>query len=202
MRLIVLGCQNAVSFDILVLDIPLDLSISTRNQEKILIVQTLAYTPIWVYALFFLLLVFGLIQTRTRVVSKIRALLLPIGMIGLSLAGINASFGLRTMPLVAWGIALIIATVVRCTLFRDKRIQGRATAGQFLIPGSWVPLVVMMAIFFAKYVYAVMNALHAEVISTPMFIGALSAVYGLLSGYFSSRTVNVIRQGISNRVDG
>jgi hypothetical protein len=41
-----------------------------------LIVQILSHTSIWVYALFFVLLVFGLIQTRTRTVSKILALLL------------------------------------------------------------------------------------------------------------------------------
>jgi hypothetical protein len=158
-----------------------------------LIVQILSHTPIWVYALFFVLLVFGLIQTRTRTVSKIPALLLPAGMIALSLAGINSSFGLTTIPLAAWGIAMAIATVVGYTFFRDRRIHCKATDGKFLIPGSWVPLVVMMAIFFAKYVYAVMNAFNAEVISTPMFIGALSAVYGLLSGYFSSRAVNLIK---------
>ena len=189
-------------FGISVLDITLDLSIGTRSQEKILIVQILSHTPIWVYALFFVLLVFGLIQTRTRTVSKIPALLLPVGMIALSLAGINSSFGLRTIPLAAWGAALTVATVVGYTFFRDKRIHCKATDGKFFIPGSWVPLVAMMAIFFAKYVYAVMNASNAEVISTPMFIGALSAVYGLLSGYFSSRAVNLIKQGVSNRADG
>ena len=189
-------------FGISVPDITLDLSIGTRSKEKILIVQILSHTPIWVYALFLVLLVFGLLQTRTRTVGKIPALLLPVGMIALSLAGINSSFGLRTIPLAAWGVALTIATVVGYTFFRDKRIHCKATDGKFFIPGSWVPLVVMMAIFFAKYVYAVMNALNAEVISTPMFIGALSAVYGLLSGYFSSRAVNLIKQGVGNRADG
>ena len=167
-----------------------------------MIVQILSHTPLWVYALFFVLLVFGLLQTRTRSVSKIPALLLPAGMIALSLAGINSSFGLTTIPLAAWGIALTIATVVGYTFFRDKRIHRNATDGKFFVPGSWAPLVAMMAIFSAKYVYAVMNASHAEVISSPMFIGALSAVYGLLSGYFSARAVNLIKLGVSNRADG
>lgn len=158
-----------------------------------MIVQILSHTPIWVYALFFVLLVFGLIQTRTRNVSKIPALLLPAGMIALSLAGISSSFGLSTMPLAAWSMAMVIATVVGYAFFRDKRIQLKATDGKFFVPGSWVPLVVMMTIFFTKYVYAVMKALHAEVISTPMFIGALSAIYGVLSGYFSSRAVNLVK---------
>lgn len=167
--------------------------IDTESQEKTLILQILSHTPIWVYGLFFVLLVFGLLQTRTRTVSKIPALLLPAGMIALSLAGISSSFGLTTIPLAAWGMAITIATVVGYTFFRDRRIHCKATDGTFFIPGSWVPLIVMMIIFFAKYVYAVMNAFNAEIISTPMFIGALSAVYGLLSGYFSSRAISLIK---------
>ncbi len=157
-----------------------------------MIVQFLSHTPSWVYATFFVLLVFGLIQTRTRTVSKLPALLLPAGMLALSLWGIYSSFGLATMPRAAWGMAMASATVVGYTFFRDTRIHGTATDGTFFIPGNWVPLVVMMAIFLTKYVYAVMHAYNADVIATPLFIGALSAVYGLLSGYFASRAVNLI----------
>jgi len=114
-------------------------------------------------------------------------------MSALSLAGIISSFGLTTIPLAAWGAALTMATVVGYTFFRDTRIHSNATDGTFFIPGSWVPLVVMMAIFFTKYLYAVMNAFNPEIFSTPIFIGTLSAVYGLFSGYFSSRTVNLIK---------
>lgn len=57
------------------------LAIDTGSEEKTLIVQILSHTPIWVYALFFVLLGFGLMQTRTRTVGKILALLLPVGMI-------------------------------------------------------------------------------------------------------------------------
>ena len=162
-----------------------------------MIVQILSHTPIWVYGLFFMLLVFGLLQTRTRTVKILPALLMPAGMIALSLSGIYFSFGLRTIPLAAWGMAMAIATVVGYTFFRDKRIHCEATGARFFIPGSWVPLVVIMAIFFTKYVYAVMYATNPQ-ISTPVLIGALSAVYGVLSGYFSSRALNFIKlaQGV------
>lgn len=158
-----------------------------------MIIQILSHTPIWVYGLFLVLLVFGLIQTRTRTVGKLPALLLPAGMIALSLWGIYSSFGLATIPLAAWSMAVASATVVGYTFFRDTRIHCTATDGNFFIPGSWGPLVVMMAIFLTKYVYAVMHAFNAKVIAMPMVIGALSAVYGLLSGYFSSRAVNLIK---------
>jgi hypothetical protein len=165
-----------------------------------LIVQILSYTPIWVYATFFVLLAFGLIQTRTRTVRKLPALLMPAGMIALSLAGIYTSFGFATLPLAAWGVALASSTVVGYTFFRDTRVHYTAPDGSFFIPGNWVPLIVMMAIFVTKYVYAVMHAYNAEGIATPMVIGALSAVYGLLSGYFSSRAVNLIKLAQSEAI--
>jgi hypothetical protein len=168
------------------------LAIDPGSQETTMVVQILVHTPIWVYATFFVLLGFGLSQTRTRTVGKLPALLLPAGMLALSLAGIYTSFGLATLPLVAWGMGLTMATAVGSTFFRDTRIHVKATDGTFFIPGSWVPLVVMMTIFCVKYGYAVMHAYHAAGIATPMLIGALSALYGLLSGYFSSRAVTLI----------
>lgn len=159
-----------------------------------MIVQILSNTPGWVFALFLALLVLGLMQARTRTVRKIPALLLPAGMIALSLAGINSSFGLRPVPLASWTAALVIAGVVGHALFRDERVEYDAAEEKFLVPGSWVPLAVIMAIFFAKYVYAVMNAFNADVISTPLFIVVVSAVYGLLSGYFAARAFNLIKK--------
>ncbi len=167
-----------------------------------MIVQILSHTPIWVFGLLVALIGFGLMQTRTRTVGKLSAFLLPAGMMAFSLVGINSSFGLKMLPLAAWGVALAFATVVGTTFFRDKRIHWNPSAKKFFIPGSWVPLAVIMAIFFAKYAYAVMKSFNTEIISTPLFIGGLSAAYGLLSGYFSSRAVNLIKQGVINRADG
>ncbi|GLX76973.1 hypothetical protein tinsulaeT_03130 [Thalassotalea insulae] len=159
-----------------------------------MLIQILANTPLWVYGLFIFLLVFGFVQTRTRLVNKVPALLLPVGMIVLSLSGVHSSFGLELLPLAAWGCALIIVTVAGYVLFKDERIHFKASEGKYFIPGSWAPFMVMMAIFFAKYLYAVMSSLGAEIITTPIFIGTLAAVYGILSGYFASRAVNLISQ--------
>lgn len=156
-------------------------------------IQILANTPTWVFGLFVALLVLGLLQARSRTVRKIPALLLPAGMVALSLAGINSSFGLRPVPLFSWAIALVLSALVGYGLFRDKRVTYDATAKAFFVPGSWMPLAVIMAIFFAKYVYAVMQALHAVVISTTLFIVGLSAIYGLLSGYFAARALNLVK---------
>jgi len=157
-----------------------------------LILQILANTPAWVFALFFFLLGLGLVQTRTRAVRRLPALILPGGMVVLSLAGINSSFGLKPLPLLCWASALVIASLVGHYVFRDAGVKYNATTQAFVVPGSWVPLTVIMAIFFAKYVYAVMHAFNAAVLNTTPLIVALSAIYGLLSGYFAAKALNLV----------
>ncbi len=156
--------------------------------------QMLINTPLWVYALFIALLVFGVMQSKTRTVKKLPALLLPLGMIAFSLAGINSSFGLKLMPLLAWGASLAITVLIGYRFFKNQGISYQAADNKFFIPGSWTPLMVMMAIFFAKYAYAVMKAKNLEIIALPIFIAVFSALYGLLSGYFAARAVNLLAQ--------
>lgn len=155
-------------------------------------VQILSNTPTWVFGLFMGLLALGFMQTRTRRVGKIPAFILPAGMVALSLAGIQSSFGLSVGPLAAWAIALALAALLGYSMFRDRRVEYDAAANQFLVPGSWMPLAVIMSIFFAKYAYAVLRAFNAAVISSPFFVVALSGVYGILSGYFAARALNLV----------
>lgn len=157
-------------------------------------IQILTHTPIWVFFLFIFLLIFGFMQTRNRTVSRAPALLLPIGMVALSLAGIRSSFGLVTLPVATWGAALLATASIGYLLFRDKRISYDKQNKKFYIPGSWLSFAVIMAIFFTKYVFAVMRAFNATIISEPVFIGTLCVAYGLFSGYFASRAVNLIAQ--------
>lgn len=157
-----------------------------------MILPILANTPKWVFALFLALLAFGLMQARTRTVRRWPALLLPAGMVALSLAGIHSSFGLKPLPLISWSAALATATLVGHCLFRDEGVEYDARAQAFVVPGSWMPLAVIMAIFFAKYAYAVMHAFHAAVLATTPFVVTLSTLYGLLSGYFAAKALNLV----------
>ena len=157
-----------------------------------MITQILIHTPLWVLGLFIVLVVFGLQQTRSRNVNAVLAYFLPLGMIALSLAGINSSFGIEPVPVAMWAIGLLVVTAIGFKLFRDDRVTFNRSSRSFFIPGSWTPFVVILAIFFSKYVFAVMHALDAEIVTTPAFVAGLSLAYGCFSGYFSSRAVNLV----------
>ena len=153
--------------------------------------QILSHTPPWVFALFVGLLVVGFMQTRNRNVKKFMAYVLPVGMVILSLAGVESSFGLELLPLALWLAGLVIVTFVGNQLFRDRRVSFAPDQQAFYVPGSWIPLIVIMAIFLTKYVVAVMNALNVNSASMPTFAMLLSLAYGCFSGYFTSRAVNL-----------
>ncbi len=157
-----------------------------------MITQILTHTPLWVYGLFIALVVFGLQQTRSRNVNAVLAYFLPFGMIALSLAGIQSSFGITPVPVAMWAIGLLIVTVIGFKYFRDDRVTFSRSSRSFFIPGSWTPFFVIMALFLIKYVFAIMRAYDAGIVTSQAFVAALSLAYGCSSGYFSARAVNLL----------
>lgn len=155
-------------------------------------VKMLSQTPTWVFGLFVALLALGWTQARTRRVGRILAFALPAGMIAISVAGLQSSFGIRIEPLAAWATGLVLAACVGYAKFRDRRVDYDVAAERFVVPGSWMPLAIIMSIFLVKYAYAVLRAFDAGVISSPFFVAALSGVYGVLSGYFAARALNLV----------
>jgi hypothetical protein len=63
----------------------------------------------------------------------------------------------------------------------------------FSVPGSWLPLALMMAIFFTKYAVGVILARKLQISGELAFIGSISLIYGLLSGVFLARAVAILR---------
>jgi hypothetical protein len=157
-----------------------------------MIMQILTHTPLWVFGLLIVLIVFGIKQSRSRNVHAVLAYVMPLGMMALSLAGINSSFGLKPAPMAMWAIALLVVTVIGYRYFRDDRVTFARASRTFFIPGSWVPLCVIMAIFVTKYLFAVMRAYDAQVVASPNFVIALCLAYGCFSGYFAARVVNLV----------
>lgn len=150
--------------------------------------QIVSHTPTWVFVLFVGLLVFGLLQTRDRTVKKPVAYLLPIAMVALSLSGVQSGFGFKAAYLAAWLTGLLLVTFVVCRAFQQSALSFDSQHKRFFIPGSWVPLAVIMGIFFTKYALAVVRGR----IGAPVGPGAaagLSLLFGGFSGYFSARAL-------------
>jgi hypothetical protein len=149
-------------------------------------------TPYWVWGVFVLLLVVGLSQTRTRSVSRILVLVLPVVMVPLSFFAVAASFGIKPLPVIAWTLGIAAALALNSFIFHapaDVRYQ--RDAGKFEIPGSWVPLILMMVIFLARFAIGFTQATNPALVGTDAFAGIVSAILGICSGLFIARAMKI-----------
>lgn len=153
--------------------------------------QIITHTPLWVFALFAGLLVFGLLQTRDRTVKKPVAYLLPVAMVVLSLSGVRSGFGLGPVTLGAWAAGLVLVTLVARGAFRKSKVSFDPGQNRFFVPGSWMPLAVIMGIFFTKYAVAVVQGQTGVAVGAVAAAG-LSLLLGGFSGYFCARALGLM----------
>ncbi|MCE9687963.1 alpha/beta hydrolase [Shewanella sp. AS16] len=149
--------------------------------------QILLYTPRWVFALLAILCVFGWMQTRTRRVSVALALFLPAAMLVLSLTGVLRYFGWHWPALACWllGMSLLAAL---CLKWMGAGIASyEAGSRSLLINGSWMPMLVILAIFITRYAVGVANAMSLEIAQAGYFPWGVSLLLGAWSGFFLAR---------------
>jgi len=90
----------------------------------------------------------------------------------------------------------MLALVARIPLSNEVRFD--ATSRTLQMPGSWVPLALMMGIFFTKYFVGVVLAMQPALAGNVAFGIGFAALYGAFSGVFSARAVRLLRLAFSN----
>ena len=156
-------------------------------------IQIITHTPVWVWAILGLLVWVGLKQSVPRSVSLRRVTVLPLVMVGLSLAGMFSAFGAGGHALLAWGLAAVVAGAVVMTRSVPQATRYNSWTQQFELPGSWTPLVLMMGIFITKYAVGVALAMHPALARDALFGQSVGALYGAFSGVFVGRAARLWR---------
>ena len=152
----------------------------------------LAHIPVWVFAIFFGLLALGWRHSRPRSVAPRALVGLAVGMAGLSLYGVLAAFGGAWPVMLTWAIGMAVSVGLGRGVLGPRGMV-REAKGRVHLPGSWLPLAMLMGIFVAKFALGFAAAMGAGVISQPGFVLSASAVFGLLSGGFAARAWTVQR---------
>lgn len=152
-----------------------------------MLTSILSHTPTWVFAVFAALIAIGLMQTRPRTVSRRRLIVLPVVVAGYSLYGVAMASGGSPLALAAWLLA-VAAAFLLTRMAPPKGIH--AESGDTVhLSGSWVPMVVILGLFTARYAYNVMLAIHPEVQHAAGFMTLFSFLFGLLGGLLLARSV-------------
>ena len=161
-----------------------------------MLIEIVKHTPPWVFVLFFVLLALGYFQSKDRTVGRGKLLILPVAMIALSFYGVFSAFGMVPAGLAFWVLGVAIAVGFGARRAAPQGTSYSAETRLFFVPGSWLPLALMMAIFFTKYAVGVILAQQLPVAGEPAFVGSISLCYGLLSGVFLARAIVVWRSAL------
>lgn len=151
--------------------------------------ELISHTPTWVFAIFFTLLVLGFIQSKERIVKVNSIFILPISMVVFSLFGVLSVFGITVSAMGFWVTGLIVALILGIKLAYPKLVSFSEQNKRLTIPGSWAPLIFMMAIFFTKYTVGYAVARELAVVNEFMFMATINILYGVFSGVFLSRSL-------------
>ncbi len=156
-----------------------------------MLTQILIHTPRWVFGLFFILLGLGYQQSKTRTVNRFLAFFFPLGMIVLSYLGVLSSFGLYLLPTSMWLLGVFLSAFIGVQYFPLKGAYYQAQEQKYCISGSWRPLLVMMAIYFTKYMVGILTGLQFTIVHNSNFVLIMSFIYGGYSGYFVARAISL-----------
>ena len=157
-----------------------------------MLIDILRHTPLWVWALLTLLIALGLTQIRARTVSLGRVVTLPLSMSLFAMHGNASMFHASPWTWVLWLSAALASTAWFATSEVPAGQRYDARTRLVHMPGSWEPLLLMMAIFSVRYAVAVALALHPQAGGDLAVAAIVATLYGGLGGIFIGRMVRTL----------
>jgi len=158
-----------------------------------MIITILSHTPVWVWGLLAALMALGFSQTRQRRLAPWRLLMLPLVLLGLGLWSMSAGFMALPLSALVW----LAALVAGAALLAGRPAQAGAVwlpAEQRLhLPGSWMPMLLILGIFSIRYAANVGMALNPGWRNTPELLLPLALLYGAISGLFLGRALALLK---------
>lgn len=151
----------------------------------------LSHIPLWVPAVFLLLTALGYRLSVTRVVRPGVSLGTAAAMLGFSAYGVLAAFGTEAAALGLWALGYALALLGGARLVPSRGMA--VVAAGVRVPGSWVPMGLLLGIFMVKFALGFAVGVHSPLVHSAWFVTAASAALGMLSGAFGARAVVVHR---------
>jgi hypothetical protein len=151
----------------------------------------LQHTPGRVWVLLAVLIALGIVQSRPRAMSVARVTILPLVLIALSLSGVFSAFGHFPIAIGGWAAGVGAALVFARNAIAVRGASFSPSTGLIHVPGSWLPLVLILCLFAIKYFAGVNLAMHPAMATDPIFAGLCSLGYGAFSGMFLARALSL-----------
>jgi len=139
------------------------------------------HTPPWVFALFAVLVWFGVQSLRDRTLPLWRILAIPAVFIGWGTTAVIAKSADLELT-IWWATSLLIAATLAWSFTGNDGLQREPATGQIRVAGSALPIIRNMMIFWTKYLVAIGIASTAMNKASLFEIDMVAS--GVSAGYF------------------
>lgn len=158
-----------------------------------MILNILAHTPVWVWGLLATLMALGFSQTRQRRLAPWRLVMLPLVLLAMGLWSMAPGF--RALPLSAlvWLAALGVGGALLAGRPPPAGAKWLPAEQRLQLLGSWMPMLLIVAIFSLRYAANVGMAMNPGWRTAPELLLPLALLYGGLSGLFLGRALALLK---------
>jgi len=158
-----------------------------------MIVNILSHTPVWVWGLLAALMALGFSQTRQRRLAPSRLLMLPLVLLGLGLWSMVPGFMALPISALVWVAALGAGVALLVGRPAQAGAAWRPAEQRLKLPGSWVPMLLILGVFSLRYAANVGMALNPGWRNAPELLLPLALLYGAFSGLFLGRALALLK---------
>jgi hypothetical protein len=163
-----------------------------------MLIQILSHTPIYVWAILAFLVWRGVNALREREITARKLCIIPLVMLALSLQDIAVKFGPGAADMAAWLAGAALGALLAWK-FGSARTSPGGMPGSVRVAGSPLPLLMMLAVFFTKYLASVLLAVQPALRQDTAFAFAVCALFGLFNGWFGGRLARDLRAAVPAR---
>jgi NADH:ubiquinone oxidoreductase subunit 6 (subunit J) len=157
-----------------------------------MILTVLQHVPVWVFGLLLALIALGVSQSFARSATLRRVTVMPLVLLGWSLSGVISSFGaspLGGLALLAWAAGVGAAVLSLRGRLDVSAVEFSPATQHFQLPGSWLPLVLVLTLFALKFGAGMSLAMSPELRQSLPFVVTASLSFGAFSGVFLARAL-------------
>ena len=144
-------------------------------------------TPWWVYVLFIYLIQRGVNASKSQVVSIKKLIILPLVFIALSVHTLMTAFHIYATIIVVWILSIALGSVFGWLLIFRHHFKVDRKKLLIQLPGSWVTLILILAIFISKYYFSYQLSSDPALVNQTGFEFSMLAISGVCTGLFVGR---------------
>ena len=145
--------------------------------------------PTFVWPLFAILLLGGLKARKTKAAPLAALLLVPSLFFGWSLFSFFGKYATEPLTILFWLLCLGAGFFIGFSHMQGLKLQFDKKKKKVEMPGSWIPLVLSMSIFTAKFSVGMLSSLLPHLNGSILFLELFST---LILGVFAGRGINCL----------